>query len=271
MNAVTNWGTALFNSIAGVLSLVVAFIPRLVGFLVILLIGWIVASALAKAVTFLLKRIGFDRTSERIGLTRFEQRMGMRMDPATLLGKIVYWFVFLVFLIPAFNALQLTSVSSFLNQVLAYIPNIFVAVLVLFLGALLASFVGDIVRGTMAGRNVGNPNIYANIARAAIIGFAILVALDQLQIAPALITILFTAIVGAIALALGLAFGLGGRDTAQRLLDRGEARIGTTPAPYSATQPQTQATDIRQPFNQPSPGMGRMQSGTMRGDGSSTV
>ena len=83
----------------------------------------------------------------------------------------------------------------------------------------------DIVRGATASANVGNPNIFANIARYAIIGFAALIALEQLQIAPSLLNILFTAIVGAAAIAFGLAFGLGGQDAARRWLNRGENTV----------------------------------------------
>ncbi len=77
---ITNWGSAILTSFTNALNLVFAFIPKLIGFLVILLVGWIVASVVSKAVTFLLRKIGFDRLSERIGLSRLEQRMGLRMD-----------------------------------------------------------------------------------------------------------------------------------------------------------------------------------------------
>ena len=138
-------------------------------------------------------------------------------------------------LVPAVDALGLTAVSSLLTTLVAYIPNVFVAILVLFLGTLAATFVSDIVRGATASTNVGNPNVFASIARYAIMGFAALIALEQLQIAPALLNILFTAIVGAMALAFALAFGLGGRETAQRLLSRTE-----TTASNAASQMQAQ-------------------------------
>src|SRR5436309_12604047 len=207
---IADGGTAIFNAFSNALNLVLTFIPRVMGFLVILLIGWMVATVISKALTFVLRKIGFDRMADRIGLTRFEQRMGVKMDAAGLLGKIVYWFLFLVFLVPAVDALGLTSVSAILGMVIGYIPNVFVAILVLFLGTLAATFVADIVRGVTASTNIGNPSIFAGIARWAIIGFAALVALEQLQIASALINELFGAIVAAAAIAFGLAFGLGG-------------------------------------------------------------
>ena len=215
--------TAVITSFAAALALVFSFIPKLLGFLVILLIGWLVASALAKAVTFLLRKVGFDRIGDRIGLSRLLSQSGLKTDAADVLGKVVYWFIFLIFLVPAVDALGLTAVSALLGQVIAYIPNVFVAILILFLGTLAATVVADIVRGASRSSNIGSPNLFANIARYAILGFVALIALEQLGIAPSLLNILFAAIMGATALAAGLAFGLGGQDTARKYLERTES------------------------------------------------
>lgn len=223
------------NAFGNALSGVFSFIPRLVGFLVILLIGWLVGIAVAKVLTAVLRKVGFERLSRRIGMTNLEQRMGMRMDSAQILGKVAFWFIFLIFLVPATDALGLPTVSSTLTVLVNYIPNIFVAILVLFLGTLLGVLAGDIVRGTATASRAGNPEVFGKIVCWAIIGFACLIALQQLQIAPVLITVLFTSIVGGLALAFGLAFGLGGRDPAQRLLSRGEGRLMTT-RPYDPNQ-----------------------------------
>ena len=221
--------------------MILTFIPKLIGFLVILIVGLIIAALLAKAVTFLLRKVGFDRMSDRIGLTRFEQRLGVRMDTAGVLGKIVYWFIVLIFLVPAADALGVPAVSNVLNQLVAYIPNVFVAILVLFLGALAATVVADLVRGAVASANIGNPNIFAMIARWAIIAFAALVALEQLKITPDLINELFGAVVLALAIAFGLAFGLGGQETARRWLARGEGTIVTATSQINAQQSRNDA------------------------------
>jgi flagellar biosynthesis protein FliQ len=239
---VTNWGEAIFTALTTALNLLLAFIPKLLGFLVILLVGWIIATAISKALTFLLRKVGFDRMANRIGLTRLEQRMGIQLDPAGVLGQIAYWFIFLIFLVPATDALGLSAVSNILNTLVAYIPNVFVAILVLFLGTLAATFVADIVRGATASANVGNPRVFANIARYAIIAFAALVALEQLQIAPALLNELFGGIVLAAAIAFGLAFGLGGQDTARRWLARSENTM-TTMASQVSNNPQNMSVD----------------------------
>src|SRR5690349_10473400 len=222
-----NIGTSIVNALNDAVRLILSFIPRLIGFLIILLVGWLIATLVSKALTLLLRKIGFDRMSDRIGLTRFEGRMGVKMDSAGILGKIVFWFLFLVFLVPAADALGVPAVSNILNQLVAYIPNVFVAILVLFLGALAGTVVGDLVRGATASAEIGNPNMFANFARYAILGFAALIALEQLQIAPALINELFGAIVVAAAIAVGLAFGLGGQETARKWLARGESTVST--------------------------------------------
>jgi len=227
---------AVVQSFQAALALLFTFVPRLLGFLVILLIGYLVATALAKAVTFLLRKVGFDRFSTRIGLTRLESQMGVKMDAAGILGRIVYWFVFLIFLVPAVDSLGLTSVSALLGQVIAYIPNVFVAILILFLGTLAATFVADIVRGAASSSRVGNPSVFANIARYAILGFVAIVALEQLNIGASLLNILFTAIMGATALAFGLAFGLGGRDAAKRFIESNESSLGQAASQIRAQQ-----------------------------------
>jgi hypothetical protein len=235
MARISDWGTAIWNSFTSALAVIFDFIPKLIGFIVVFVIGLIVAKAVERAVTWLLRRAHFDAFSERIGLTRLEHRFNMRMDVTNVLSKVVFWFVFLIFLVPAVDALGLSSVSVLLGTIISYLPNVFVAVLLLFLGMLLATFAADIVRGLVAGTSLGNPDIYANVVRYAILGFVALLALYQLNIAPAIVETLFTAVVGALALAFGLAFGLGGRETAQRWLNRGENRLSSA-APEIAAQ-----------------------------------
>lgn len=259
MPVVTNWGQAILTALANALNLVLTFIPRLLGFLVILLVGWLIATLVSKALTLLLRKVGFDRMSERIGLTRFEQRMGVKMDSAGILGNIVFWFLLLVFLVPAADALGVPAVSNILNQLVAYIPNVFVAILVLFLGALAATVVADIVRGATASAQIGNPSLFANLARYAIIGFAALIALEQLQIAPALLNELFGALVAAVAIAVGLAFGLGGQETARKLLTRGESTVST-----AASQLQAQQSISQQQNTNPAGSTSQMQADRLR-------
>jgi len=254
MQTVRDMGEAVFASFANALNLILTFIPRFIGFLVILIIGAIVASLVKRGVAYLLRKVGFERVADRV-----ERRMRIQMDSTNILSRIAYWFVFLIFLVSAIDALGLPAVSNLLNTVIGYLPNVFVAILVLLLGTLVAILVADLVRGATAARNIGEPNLLANIAFYAIMGFAVLIALEQLQIAPALINILFTATIGAVALAFALAFGLGGRDVASRWLSRTEKVMGSGPQTpksiptYKASVSESQPTMKEQsPYPYPS-------------------
>ena len=238
--------TAIVTSFAAALALLFTFIPKLIGFLVILLIGWIVASAISKVVTFLLKKVGFDRLAQRIGLHRAGQQTGVPLDVAAILGKIVYWFIFLIFLVPAVDTLGIPAVSNILNQIIAFIPNVFVAIIIFFLGMVVATLAADAIRGVAGRAKLGSSNMLANIVRYAIIGFAALIALEQLHIAPDLLNILFTAVVGAAALAAGLAFGLGGQETARKYLGRTDSAMSTAASQMQQSNAQAQQNNNNQ-------------------------
>ena len=237
---------SVINAFSQALNLIFTFVPKLIGFLVLLLIGWIIATLLKKAILLVLGKIGVDRLGERIGLSRLGEQVGMQISISTILAQIVYWFVFLIFLVPATDALGLSAVSGILNTLIAFIPNVFVAIIVLFLGVLAANFVATLILRVMGRSQVGNPVIFANIARYAILGFVAIVALEQLQIAPALLNILFTAVIGSAAVAFALAFGLGGQDAARRFLARGEnALIGTQSVPTQSINQTRSFADTR--------------------------
>ena len=141
------------------------------------------------------------------------------MDPAQVVGKLVYWFLMLSFLIAFFGALGLSQIEGVLAGIIGFIPNVIVAMVVLLLGALIANFVANLVRGSAGTARVGDPHLLATIARAAVLVFATLMALDQLEIAPTIINTLWMATIGMLAAAGALAFGLGGRDLAGRILE----------------------------------------------------
>jgi hypothetical protein len=215
---VTSWGEALLTSLAAALALFLGAIPRVIGFVVILVIGWIIAGLIAKAVAALLRAVKFNDLAQRSGFAGFVQQSGVRTDAAGALATIAKWFVRLIVLVVAFDALGLPAVSQVLQQLLLWIPNLVVAMVVLVLAGLAANAIHGLVRGATAQAGLGNPDLLANLARGAVWAFAIVVAVNQLGIATTLVNTLFMATVGAVALALGLAFGLGGRETAAQIV-----------------------------------------------------
>jgi hypothetical protein len=230
---VTDWGTAVMSSVAAALALLLAGIPKIIGFLLILLIGWLIASALATAVAALLRAVKFNDLARRAGLSGFVHNIGVQTDAAGFLANVAKWFVRLIVLVTAFDALGLPAVSQVLQQLLLWLPNLVVALVVLVIGGLAANALASLVRGATAESGLGNPGLLATIARIAVWAFAIVVAVNQIGIATALVNTLFMATVGAIALALGLAFGLGGRETAAQIVHGWYAR-GQQAAPKMA-------------------------------------
>jgi Conserved TM helix len=215
---VNDWGEALLTSFSAALVMFVSAIPRVIAFAVILIIGWFVASLLARGVAALLRAVRFNDLAYRSGFAGFVQSMGVHTDSAGLIADIAKWFVRLIVLVVAFDALGLPAVSEVLQQLLLWLPNLVVALVILVLGGLAANAVSSIVRGATSEAGFSNPNMLAMVARFAIWTFAIVVAINQLGIATTLVNTLFMGLVGALALAVGLSFGLGGRDTAARIV-----------------------------------------------------
>jgi hypothetical protein len=204
-----------------------AAIPLIIGFLVILVIGWFISGLLAAGVAALLRAVRFNELAQRSGFQGFVNNMGIRKDSAGLLADIVKWFVRLIVLVVAFDALGLPAVSNVLQQFLLWIPNLVVAVVVLVIAGLAANALANLVRGATTQAGFDNPDLLATIARVAVWAFGIVVAVNQIGVAQELVNTLFMGLVGALALAAGLAFGLGGRDTAGQIVqnwyNRGQA------------------------------------------------
>jgi hypothetical protein len=216
---VRNMGETLRASLAGALNQFLSAIPRLIGFVIVLIVGWLVSSLLARGATALLRAIKFNDLARRSGFADFVHNMGVRQDSSSVLAAIVKWFVRLITLVVAFDLLGLPAVSNVLQQLLLWLPNLVVALVVLVIGGLAAKALAQLVRGATAEGGFSNPDVLATVARVAVWAFAIIVAVNQLDIATNLINTLLVGVVGALALASGLAFGLGGRDRAARLLD----------------------------------------------------
>jgi hypothetical protein len=215
---ITEWSAALMTSMAAAMAMFFSAIPKVLGFLVIVIVGWIVASLVERGVAALLRAVKFNDLAQRAGLADFVRKMGVQTDSAGMLGVIVKWFIRLIALVVAFDALGLPAVSDVLRQLLLWLPNVVVAIVVLVIGGLAARALSNLVRGATAEGGMGNPEFLAKVASVMVWGFAIVVAVNQIGVATELVNTLFMAFVGAIALGAALAFGLGGRETAGEIV-----------------------------------------------------
>lgn len=198
---------------------VASFVPLFVGAVVIFIVGWVIAVSLGKLVEHVVRSLKVDMLLEKLEVGKAMERAGMRLDTGMFVGGLVKWFLVIVSLLAAVNVLGLVQVSSFLRDVLLYVPNVVVAALILLIAVLVADAVERVVKGSVqaAGFHGGMVGV---VVRWAIWVFAVIAVLLQLGIAADLIRIVIMGFVAALAVAFGLAFGLGGRDHASAFLER---------------------------------------------------
>jgi hypothetical protein len=228
------------------------FFPRLAAAIGILMVGFLLAKMVERGTDAALHRIGFDRWMREGGVTEALERAGTTLDPSTVIAKLVFWTVMLLVIILAGNALGVAAVSVLFAELLAYIPDVIAAVIVLILGILLGEFVKDLVLASAGGLPAA-PTL-ARAAKAAIILLAAFMALEQLEIAQDIVLVFFVAVVGAAALAAGIAFGLGGRDVAAQVTREWYERNRAKPArrpPHSPSPISSPPTPGDPPFAQP--------------------
>ena len=212
----------ILNSLETALTDVLRFLPKLIGFLVILLIGFIVARIVKSVVARLLGRLHVDRRLHESPAGTYVERFSPGGSPSRLVGSVVFWLIFILALIAAIGVLEIPAVTAFMNEVLAYLPNVIVAILIFVFAAAIGGGIGGLVERTMGDTPTGN--LVKSIVPALVLSVAFFMILTQLNIATEIVQILFTAIVGALALGLALAFGLGGRNVAERLLEEAYQR-----------------------------------------------
>jgi small-conductance mechanosensitive channel len=204
-----------------------AFLPNLLGFIVILVVGYIVARVVAGVVRKVLDKMGLDRHLQSSDANKYVDRVLPGASATRGIARVVFWLVFVFFLFAAIGALKIPAVTTFMNRVLAYLPNVIAAIVIFVAAALIAGAVAAAVTKIMGDTPTGK--IVATIVPALVMVIAMFMILNQLKIAEQIVSIAFAATMGALALGLALAFGLGGRDVARRLLEdayskRGEAR-----------------------------------------------
>jgi uncharacterized membrane protein len=200
------------------------FLPNLVGFLLILLVGYLVSKVVAGLVKKILDKVHLDRRLHESSANRYVDAVLPGASPANGISRVVFWLIFIFFITAAIGALGIPAATSFMNEVLAYLPNVIVAILIFIVAALLSGAVAGAVVRFMGDTPTGK--VVGAVAPAVIMTIAFFMILEQLQIAPEIVRIAFTAIMFALALGLALAFGLGGRELAADLLRQAKDKGG---------------------------------------------
>ena len=199
---------------------VLAFLPALLGALIVFIVGLIVATGLGSLVERLVAAFKLDSLFRSLGMEPHFERAGMKLNSARFFGQIVFWFFVIAFLLAASDILRFQALSGFLQDVLLYIPNIIIAALIMVVAFVAAAFMRNLVRASVLSARLHSANFLGALTWWSIVIFGFLTALSQLRIATDIIQTLVTGLIAVLALAGGIAFGLGGKEYATHLLDR---------------------------------------------------
>lgn len=191
---------------------VYTYVPALVGALVIVFAGYLLARLLERATEKILRRIHFNRLLERGGVLQAVERSGTHFNPTRIAATMVFWIAMFVVLLIAANALGLEQLANVFSELVSYIPSVIAAIAIIIVGMVLGGFVGGLIMAGVGGMH-GGPTL-ARVGKAGVVILAVFMALQELGIAGGIVTTAFALLFGAVALALGLAFGLGNRELA---------------------------------------------------------
>lgn len=210
----SNINEVLTDTLNNVLISVINFIPRFISGLIVLVIGIIIASFIKQITLELFKFFKVDAYLKKYGVG--QKKDGVQWT--TIIAELLRWFVIILFLIPTVDVWGLGRFTEVLNGLLLYLPNVFIAVLILLVGFVISRLVFDILLASLTNLSSATARTIALVGRWSILVFTVLIVLNQLGIASDLIRILFTGVVAMISLAGGLAFGLGGKQIAEEIL-----------------------------------------------------
>jgi hypothetical protein len=199
---------------------IINLLPSLLGALVILLLGWLVAKVLKAALVKLLVAVRLERFSQKTGLSKFLSRGDIKHSLAEILGTVFFWIVLLFFIYLAAEVLNLTLILDALHRIISFIPDLAAAVIIIIIGVLLASFFKGVVRVAAANYALANRELIATIVQYVVIFFSIAMALEELGVATHILVNSVLIIIAAIAFGFALAFGLGSREVAGRIVNK---------------------------------------------------
>lgn len=213
-----DWNNVVMEPVREMLARVAGFLPTLIGVLVILIVGWIIAGILKTLVVKVLKLIQLDTASEKSGLGDVLRRGGIRYTLSELIGVLIYWLIMLLVFMTALNALGMTVAASLLDKVILYIPNVIAAIFILALGIFFSSMIGTVVRTASSNAGIPQAKFLGQLTQTVIMIFAVVITLEQLNIASSILNLAINIILASLGLAVAIAVGLGSKDIAGKLM-----------------------------------------------------
>lgn len=225
MSAIQNWSSVTLESLQGLWQGFLDFIPKLIGAIIIFVIGWFIAVAIARLITEILKRIKFDKIFEKTKWEEALEKADFKVKMSGFIGGIVKWVLVIVFLLAAVEILGMQQFAGFLGEIVGWLPNLVVAAAIFVVAVIMADFAEKLVKAIVGKMDVKYVNLVGSIVRWAIWIFAGLAILGQLGVAAEIIQILITGFVALIVISSSLALGLGGQGLAKEVLDNFRSKL----------------------------------------------
>ncbi len=215
---ISDWGYVTLQALQNLWQGFLTFIPTLIGALVVFIIGWFISVGIGRLIAEVLTKIRFNQLFEKAGWKGAMEKAELKVNPSEFIGAICKWILAIVFLLAAVEILGFIEFAGFLRSILAYLPNVIVAVLVFVVTVILVDIVEKVVRATVEGVKVGYGHLVSVIIKWSMWIFAILAILHQLGVARPFMETLFTGLVAMLVISFGISFGLGGKEVAAELL-----------------------------------------------------
>lgn len=190
------------------------FVPVILGALLVLLAGGLIAKLIEQLLVRVLRTITLDKIADQIQLSNLLSKGGIRRKLSELIGAIVYWIVILAFVMTALNALNLTVAAELFQHIVSFLPNVVAAVFILIVGVFAAAFLATTVRTAASNSGVTQAALLGQAVQTVVVVFTVVAALQQLRIQ--FVGEVFLIILAGISLGCGLAFGIGCKDLAGR-------------------------------------------------------
>lgn len=209
---------ALIDPIQAMFVKIWGYVPSIVGAILILVIGCFIAKLIETLIARVLKMVKLDVASEKAGIEKILAQGDVKMTLSGIVAAIIYWCIILIVIATALSALNLNVAAELITRLAEYVPSILAAVFILVLGSFLANFVGTVVRASASNAGVAAAKLLGKIAQVILMVFAVIIAIEQLKIATALIILSANIVLMAIGLGLAISFGLGCKDIAGKFV-----------------------------------------------------
>jgi hypothetical protein len=221
MTIIQTWGDALNASFSDFAPAFIQYAAYLLAAIIIFAVGWILGSFLQSVIEKAFATLKIDNVLRQAGVERALNKGDIRLNSGAFVGGVVRWFIIAIFFLAALKVFGLVDVTNYLDTiVVGYLPRVIASILILLVSIIIGEVAKKVVSGAAANAHITSARALGALTKWAIVIFAVLTALVQLDIAASLVQILFIGVVVALSLAFGLAFGLGGKEAAARILEK---------------------------------------------------